>query len=61
MDEIEDVTKRFTGQTKQPIENKNWIPSFDILSWQAGTCGYKLIPNIKPLENNPDENGDCPF
>jgi hypothetical protein len=40
---------------KTPVENPNWIPSFDILNFQAGTCGYELIPNIKPLADDQGE------
>jgi hypothetical protein len=28
-----------------PLENKDWVPSFNILKWQAESCGYRLIRN----------------
>jgi len=36
----------------KPKENPNYVPSFLILNWQAGTCGYRLIPNANQTEED---------
>jgi hypothetical protein len=56
---FEDISKRFSGPFVVPLENKNYVPSFRILSWQCESCGHNLIPNTNQLEDS-DEPG-LPF
>ena len=45
---------RINKPTVIPKENKDYVPSFLILSWQAKTCGYRLIPNKDQIEEIDD-------
>ena len=57
MEEIKDILRQM-GLSKNmamPEENKNYVPSFNILRWQAGCCGYRLIPNSNQMEDIEDE------
>ena len=38
-----------------PIGNKDYVPSFLILKWQAGTCDYRLIPNKDQIDLKDEE------
>jgi hypothetical protein len=66
MEKIKDILNQI-GLYKnmiKPIENKDYVPSFNILKWQANCCGYRLIPNSNQrdeIEDETDTGEELPF